>query len=362
MENPKKYRPAADWHRSRREKILAAHPEVAKLNGRNSYTPVINLGLIALQSYFAIALERYPWWAAMIVAYLFGGWVEGVIFTSCHEYCHNLGPKNRTWTQILLTLGSICTPNNWGNMFRHFHMSHHINQGSHDKNEYGDLLDNEHLILKSWNTVATEKPTSKIFFGIKKILKLHSNILQFWLPRILVRPVQNVYFCLKSLFAGQMPRAFMRHQVIETSSKVLFFSMIFYFGGVTSVLYLCLSSLLYYGFLLHPGLTLWVTSHSANEMLDGQAYAPSGTFVFGPIMSLVSMNITYHCEHHDFPSIPWHRIKEVRKLAPEFYNEKAEPQTNSYLKLLATYFFDNTKTFQYALRAPAPEQSIKKAA
>jgi sphingolipid delta-4 desaturase len=35
---------------------------------------------------------------------------------------------------------------------------------------------------------------------------------------------------------------------------------------------------------------------------------------------LTSLQVGYHNEHHDFPSIPWTRLPALRKLAPEFYD------------------------------------------
>lgn len=32
------------------------------------------------------------------------------------------------------------------------------------------------------------------------------------------------------------------------------------------------------------------------------------------------MQVGYHNEHHDFPSIPWTRLAALRALAPEFYD------------------------------------------
>lgn len=32
------------------------------------------------------------------------------------------------------------------------------------------------------------------------------------------------------------------------------------------------------------------------------------------------MQVGYHNEHHDFPSIPWTRLPALRALAPEFYD------------------------------------------
>lgn len=35
--------------------------------------------------------------------------------------------------------------------------------------------------------------------------------------------------------------------------------------------------------------------------------------------ALSSANLTYHVEHHDFPTCPWNRLPQIRQNAPEFY-------------------------------------------
>jgi fatty acid desaturase len=36
------------------------------------------------------------------------------------------------------------------------------------------------------------------------------------------------------------------------------------------------------------------------------------------------LGTNYHCEHHDFPTIPFNKLGELRRIAPEFYRTKEE--------------------------------------
>jgi len=52
-----------------------------------------------------------------------------------------------------------------------------------------------------------------------------------------------------------------------------------------------------------------------------------------------ALNINYHVEHHDFPTIPWSRLPQLRKIAPEFYNNIH--YYTSYTSILWLFLFDN---------------------
>ena len=51
---------------------------------------------------------------------------------------------------------------------------------------------------------------------------------------------------------------------------------------------------------------------------------------YGHLSALCSMNLTHHVEHHDFPSVPWNRLPEVTRLAPEYYNNLEQSSSFVY--------------------------------
>jgi sphingolipid delta-4 desaturase len=50
------------------------------------------------------------------------------------------------------------------------------------------------------------------------------------------------------------------------------------------------------------------------------------------------LNVGYHNEHHDFPSIPWNRLPAIKKAAPEAYDTLYYHP--SWTKLLLRFIFD----------------------
>src|SRR5207245_7487385 len=66
---------------------------------------------------------------------------------------------------------------------------------------------------------------------------------------------------------------------------------------------------------------------------------------------MVSFNVGYHNEHHDLVTIPWSRLPQVRRIAPEFY-EGLHAYT-SWTGLLARFLRDpNITLFNTIIRPP----------
>ena len=62
---------------------------------------------------------------------------------------------------------------------------------------------------------------------------------------------------------------------------------------------------------------------------------------YGPI-NLVALNMGYHNEHHDLPSIPWNNLPKLRAMAPEFYDNLK--YHSSWTRLLFQFIFDERYT------------------
>jgi sphingolipid delta-4 desaturase len=52
----------------------------------------------------------------------------------------------------------------------------------------------------------------------------------------------------------------------------------------------------------------------------------------------VSFDVGFHVEHHDFPAVPWRRMRRLNALAPEHYAGLAT--VGSWASLMAAYFLD----------------------
>ena len=82
---------------------------------------------------------------------------------------------------------------------------------------------------------------------------------------------------------------------------------------------------------LHPVGARWIQEHYL--VFPGQ----ETTSYYGPL-NTVALNVGYHNEHHDFPSVPWNRLPEIKRMAPEAYDTLGSYK--SWTRLLLRFIFD----------------------
>ena len=289
-------------HPQRRRAILAAHPEVAKLFVIDPLTAYITLGVVIGQSVIAGYLGHLGlgyWWLTLIVAYFVGAFANHAMFVVIHDAVHNTifkTPDGNKWVAILADLPNAF-PTAMG--FRCYHQKHHSHLGDY---EYDADLPG-HLEAK----LAGNRWYGKAFwlFGFA-----------FWQLSRLGR------------LKGTVP-IWGKWTYINAVAVIVYDVAMLYFFGWNALFYLFASFWFSVG--LHPLGARWIQEHfTFDPQQETYDY-------YGPL-NIVALNIGYHNEHHDFPEIPWRLLPELKRMAPEFYdNLKAH---KSLTKLFLTFIFD----------------------
>lgn len=289
-------------HPQRTRDILKAHPEVRQLIGRNPWTAAIMVFVLALQLGIAYTLGRVLapqyWWLAPIAAFCIGAFCNHTMYVIIHEATHNLVFMSKIanrWVALGADLPNL-VPGSMG--FVVFHLKHHAHQGDHDQD--ADMANDWEARL----------------IGNSSIGKA------FWL---LLFPVFQVTRPAR-LTAINM---WSRWTWINLTMAVLFDVAVLYFCGWVGLLYLVFSFFFSIG--LHPVGGRWIQEHYTPD-------AEQETFsYYGPI-NIIALNVGYHNEHHDFPSIPWNNLPKLKAMAPEFYDNLK--YHTSWTKIWLTFIFD----------------------
>ncbi len=285
-------------HRERTKTLLRNHAELRGLIGNNPSTALIILGCVCLQAALAYTLRTAPWWLILLTAYTVGACASHALWTLIHECSHNL-IFARTY---LNTIASIVA--NFPHLlpsavsFQRYHLKHHAFQGVYELDADLPSRWEARLVGNS----AVRKVLWLFLFPIFQVTRT---------PRLKeIRPLD-------------------RWIVLNFVLQIAFDAAIYMFWGPKAILYLGASFLFSVG--LHPLGARWIQEHYVLS-------PPQETYSYYGPGNLVAFNVGHHNEHHDLPSVPWNRLPDIRKGAPEMYDSLAHYR--SWTKLLLRFIFD----------------------
>lgn len=291
---------AAEPHRIRTRQILKSHPEIKKLIGqKNPKTFLVILGCVALMIGMAYLVSDQSWWVVVAAAWFIGAFPAHTLFVCIHEAAHNLifrKPAANSWAAILANLPTVFPT---ALSFKNFHIKHHAFQGVHELD--ADLPDwYEAKLIRNYAIgKAIWLLLFPIFQGIRTIRCRELAVLDRWVA--LNIGIQLIFNVLVVVFFGW---------------KALIFMILCLFFSVG----------------LHPLGARWAQEHYLTLDPEQETYSYYGR------LNLPNLNVGFHNEHHDFPSVPWNKLPEIKQKAPEFYDSLK--YHTSFVRLFFLFLFD----------------------
>ncbi|MCK7517294.1 MAG: fatty acid desaturase [Ignavibacteriales bacterium] len=240
-----------------------------------------------------------PGGLALIVAFLVGAFANHACYVLIHEAAHNLIFKNRPMNYISGILADIPNVLPSSVSFRSYHLKHHSFQGDY-------YLDAD--LASKWEA----KIIGNSFFG-KALWEILFPVFQaIRTPRLKEIQFMNMWTIINWIVVFGVD------------------ALVIIFFGWNSFLYLVFSFFFSIGF--HPLGARWIQEHFL-------VAPPQETYsYYGPLNIQLHLNVGYHNEHHDFPSIPWSNLPKVKATAPEFYDNLVYHK--SWTKLWLKFLFD----------------------
>lgn len=284
-------------HSIRRKEILKKHPEIKQLMGYESNIAYIVTAEVIAQLVMCYFLMDASWTSIFVLAYCIGAVLNHSLGSAIHEIGHNLAyghgqpAKNRLLS--LLCNVPIIVP--MAISYKKYHADHHRYLGE----EMQDV----------------DIPTR-----LESFLFRHPITKMIWL---LFHPIIHG---IRPFMKSPKPVTFW--EIMNGISQIISDILIFKIFGLRSLIY-CMAGT-FFGLGFHPLAGHFISEHYTFN--KGQAT----TSYYGPL-NFILFNVGYHIEHHDFPYIPYNKLPEVRKIAPEFYQQ---PYHTSWVKVLWDFIFD----------------------
>eukprot|EP00188_Purpureofilum_apyrenoidigerum_P006349 Plantae.Rhodophyta-Purpureofilum_apyrenoidigerum.ctg9716.p1 GENE.Plantae.Rhodophyta-Purpureofilum_apyrenoidigerum.ctg9716~~Plantae.Rhodophyta-Purpureofilum_apyrenoidigerum.ctg9716.p1 ORF type:complete len:366 (-),score=44.74 Plantae.Rhodophyta-Purpureofilum_apyrenoidigerum.ctg9716:236-1255(-) len=288
-------------HGARRKEILGRHPEISSCMGSEPMSFVYTVVLVTAQLAASVWLKDAAPWKIFAVAYCFGAFVDHALYVLIHDAGHNLFFKSVFLNRMSLLVANLPHVTPSAILFRFYHIQHHIELNRPEKDPDVPMQWEAHWVgNSSWRKA----------FWLMNFAVFQSVRMLFYTHKV---PVGRELLWVSANWATNIGCAYVMY-------------LKFGFG---CVVYLLISSLFSVG--LHPLGARWIAEHYPN-------YPFQSTYSYYGKCNTVAFNIGFHNEHHDFPSIPWNRLPQLRKLAPEYYDTLFSYP--SYTTLLFDFIFN----------------------
>ena len=231
-----------------------------------------------------VLLAEFSWW--LLPAWIFYGTVLMFLFSPLHECIHRTAFRNRTANDLVATVIGflIMLPANY---FRSFHFAHH--RYTNDPKRDPELL--------------TPKPAS-----LPQYLWAMCGLGAYWWVQL--RTI--VRHSLGSISGNFIAESNHRTIILEARLHLVLYLAIV----VASVLFETTIFLFYWLIPVILGtvsLRLFLHAEHAGCELSDNMLRNTRTTLTNPAIKLLSWNMPYHCEHHVFPAVPFHKLPALHQ-------------------------------------------------
>ena len=294
--------PANEWHTIRRRIILSKHPEIRKLRPLPAvFYTMLTSALVLLHLSVGVVIAVYSgtenvWLWAIVLAATIGAFSTFALQQLTHEFSHIKRSRLQVVPVLLADLMVGTTGPNYASYYFKFHMHHHSNTSKGDDPDL--YYHSEWADPPQW--AARTRVTRFLWITIFGLFTFEILLLGHMFGR------------------APRPRMSIRNTelMLTLLGKYGFMGLTFWFGGFWCFLYFKLAAGFSLGAFAHPYGGFWLMQHAA---MARNGFQPTLSYSGSRIWHWLNLGELYHVEHHDFPWVPFTKIEEVRRIAPEYY-------------------------------------------
>ncbi|KAL3780656.1 hypothetical protein HJC23_000126 [Cyclotella cryptica] len=370
--------PAAQWHQRRHQEMLQKYRSQILPLERDS-SNFLALSLLALSNISLLALSLLSGnlsipkviLFAIFPGSMFSLWTLQILHDCLHG---SLFPKQNTFTLPLIGRVKRKSLQNallfWGSMpsafgyylyLKYGHLSHHKSLGDAEKVSLKTLFDSDRKEFEDGDMLFVAHrmklkgevgPRFQLGRGEKKkmmVMSISKGGFSLWKEGCPVRNalvfassflyervmlmVNDVIVALtgRNYFFPNKPKQFHDECAVYCRFVVAVRALLWKISGWKALLFLYLSETLW-SIPPHPACAMFVTNHGSTiDETTGECVPSSSTYA-GRWYSIFTLGTNYHVEHHDFPTIPLHRLGKLREIAPEYYRAGTKDNLWSIMK------------------------------